>query len=71
MDSPTGAPAGHSRLRKEPARSVEVLAIGDPQVLNQFCEILRQGPMLAQVDTLDTKEVQEPPYIDAFRILYG
>jgi acylphosphatase len=58
-------------VRNLPEGSVEVLAIGDPQVLNQFCEILRQGPMLAQVDTLDTKEVQEPPYIDAFRILYG
>lgn len=58
-------------VRNLPEGSVEVLAIGDPQVLNQFCEILRQGPMLAQVDTLDIKEVQEPPYIDAFRIQYG
>jgi acylphosphatase len=54
-----------------PEGSVEVLAIGDPQVLNQFCEVLRQGPMLAQVDTLDAKEVDEPPSFDTFRILYG
>ncbi len=55
-------------VRNLPEGSVEVLAMGDPQVLNQFCEILRQGPMLAQVDALEMKEVQEPPHFDSFRI---
>lgn len=58
-------------VRNLPEGSVEVLAIGDPQVLNQFCGMLRQGPMSAQVDTLDAKEVQEPPNYDTFRIRYG
>lgn len=58
-------------VRNLPEGSVEVLAIGDPQALNQFCEVLKQGPILAQVDTLDTKEVQEPADFGTFRILYG
>jgi acylphosphatase len=57
-------------VRNLPEGSVEVLAVGNPQILNQFCKVLRQGPMLAQVDTLDTKEVLEPPHFDTFRIVY-
>jgi acylphosphatase len=55
-------------VRNLPEGSVEVLAIGDSQALDQFCEILRQGPMLARVDALESKEAQEPPPFDSFRI---
>lgn len=42
--------------------SVEVLACGEPAALDRLADWLRQGPPMARVSTVDSRETEcEPP----------
>ena len=43
--------------RNQPDGSVEVLACGDPGVLDELAEWLRQGPPLARVSSIQCESV--------------
>lgn len=50
-------------VRNLPDRKVEVLAVGSENLINIFIEILREGPALSRVDSIQVlDEIQDQEY---------
>lgn len=53
-------------VRNMPDGSVEALFIGPPAALDEMLAACRDGPMLARVDSVESREIEPVPHLDGF-----
>jgi acylphosphatase len=59
---------GH--VRNLPDRRVEVVAQGEKEILDAFCNTLREGPAFSKPDTLTTERISVDSEIKGFHIRF-
>ncbi len=57
-------------VRNLPDGTVEVVAEGEPEVLEKFIEKLREGPPLAIVEDMEIREIPADETFDDFEVRY-
>ncbi len=57
-------------VRNLPNGNVESIAVGSLENIKKFIELLKKGPSLSRVDSLEIEELTEIPNFKDFRIVY-
>jgi len=57
-------------VRNMPDGSVEFVAVGPPEKVDELVEWARVGPPMARVERVELKEYEGPEDFDGFRIRY-
>jgi acylphosphatase len=55
-------------VRNLPDETVEVMAIGDPSMLEQFMQVLKTGPLGSHVEKVDSQWFEERQTFKGFEI---
>ncbi len=57
-------------VRNLPDRRVQVVAQGEKEVLDAYCDTLREGPAFSKTETLSTERISVDPEIKGFHIRF-